>query len=222
MQTSQRHEREQRPSDLPFTLYRTKPVRPEKVIGGRGADARVRSCLTSCARCRCRRARTRPGDRSPPRPCGRPWPRRAGPAGRCLRRGCPGPCLPCAGCAWRPRLRPFAQSGVGGRAAVAGNDLKRGVAAEGLFEPVEKVEELRVHAADLPGVVVAQEMVEFFQGLGNVLVPHGVDDAQLLAGVRMLEGQAARPGLFGRAARAAGAWQRTMPAAARLAMLHRK
>jgi len=89
----------------------------------------------------------------------------------------------------------LAQFRVCSRAAVAGNDLERGIAAKGLFEPVQVVKKLRVHAADLVGIMVAQEMVEFFERLGNILVPHCINDAQLFACVRVLEGQAARSGL---------------------------
>jgi hypothetical protein len=49
-----------------------------------------------------------------------------------------------------------AQRGVGGRAAVAGDHLEGAAFAKAELELVEQVEELRVDAADLARVVVAQ------------------------------------------------------------------
>ena len=85
-----------------------------------------------------------------------------------------------------------AQFRIGGRTAVAGDDLERLVAPQCQLEPVQKIKEFRIHPPDLSRVMVTQEAVERLQGTGNILVSACIDDVQFLAGVRMREGQAAR------------------------------
>ena len=86
----------------------------------------------------------------------------------------------------------LAQLVVGGRAAVAGDDLEGAPAAELPLHAVQQVEHLRVDRADIAAVVVAQETVQRAQRGGVVLTIDRVDQVDALAGMGVHHRQPAR------------------------------
>jgi hypothetical protein len=65
------------------------------------------------------------------------------------------------------------QPGIGVGAAVAGNYLERLLAGKFLFYLEKQVEQLRVDAADLAGVMVAQEKIQAVQRIGDIVLAEG-------------------------------------------------
>lgn len=84
----------------------------------------------------------------------------------------------------------FAKRRIGGRAAIAANDVDFAAGmADGGGEVREDVVEARIEVANVVGDVVAQEVIEPGQGCGDVLRAAAVNDADALAGVGVVEQQ---------------------------------
>jgi len=84
---------------------------------------------------------------------------------------------------------------VAPRGAVAADDVDDGV---GTVQPgekiVEEVELAGIVVADVSGAVVAEEVVEQFDGRGDVLVTDAIDDVDRFAGVQVVHLQAVLTG----------------------------
>ena len=82
-----------------------------------------------------------------------------------------------------------AQLGIGVWRTIPGNDLERFPPSHGVIHAVDEIEKRRCHRIDLPATVVAQEVVNLSQRIGEVLAIRPVGAAQGFAGVGVVEGQ---------------------------------
>ena len=69
--------------------------------------------------------------------------------------------------------------------------VERLVATEFQAGPVQQVEELRVDLADFAGIMVTQEAIQRAQPVGDIVTPDSEDDRNPLAGMGVIEIQAA-------------------------------
>ena len=85
----------------------------------------------------------------------------------------------------------FAKVVVAPRRAIAADDVDLVVGMTQLYQQiVEQIEFLDVVILHVIGAMVAQEVVEFRNLLGNILIADAIDDIDALAGVKVVEAQA--------------------------------
>lgn len=87
--------------------------------------------------------------------------------------------------------RRAAQKFVAPRRAITANDVNLGAGmADRGSQIAEQIEKARIEIGDVTGAVIAQEMVEFVHGIGEIRIPLAINDIDALIGVQVIEQQA--------------------------------